>query len=177
MDKCPNVVALRASTRVTSRVRCERGKATWQLPDFNLWLCNDNYCLSWVTHTCACIRDSGPAYFKDVCIFRWPTSLASQTSIRLNVEIWSCHGPELNSVVGASTLQHQSKIPSLSTSAQHPSVENSSELIGWKSISSTKPTSSAENILLKSALYLLTYLLTCYWTWKCRCSFVNFKHA
>jgi len=58
-------------------------------------------------------------------VFRWPKSLAGQTSARLNVETWLCHGPELSSVGGsASTLQHQSSGPSLSTSAQHPSVKD-----------------------------------------------------
>ena len=37
-----------------------------------------------------------------------PTSVAGQTSVRLKVETWLCHGPELSSVAGASTLQHQS---------------------------------------------------------------------
>jgi len=56
-------------------------------------------------------------------------SLAGQTFAQLNVETWLCHGPELSSVGEASTLQHQSSgMPSLSTSAQHPSVKDNSEL-------------------------------------------------
>jgi len=53
-----------------------------------------------------------------------------------------------------------------------PTVEDNSEL-GWKPISSTKPTTSFENILFKECIvltYLLTYLLIyllsgtfCYW--------------
>jgi len=39
------------------------------------------------------------------------------------------HGPELSLVVEAFTLQHQSSgMPFLSAAAQHPSVEDNSEL-------------------------------------------------
>ena len=77
-----------------------------------------------------CVCGSGPGTSR-TSAFRWPTSLAGQTSARLNVETWLCHGPELSSVGGASTLQHKSSgMPSLSTSsAQHPSVEDNSELV------------------------------------------------
>ena len=69
-----------------------------------------------------CVRGSGPAYFTDIFI---PVADISSRSM----ETWLRHGPELRSVGGASTLQHQSSgMPSLSTSAQHPSVEDNSEL-------------------------------------------------
>jgi len=93
-----------------------------------------------------CVRGSDLSYFRDVWSktgllevqFQWPTSLAGQISIWLNVEIWLCHGPELGSVVGAFTSQQQSsEMPFLSTTTQDPSVEYNSEQ-SWKPISSKK---------------------------------------
>jgi len=75
-------------------------------------------------------------------------SLAGQTSVRLNVETWLCHRPELSSVVEAFMLQHQSsQMPFLSTSAQHPSGGqiNQAYVILW------------EHVVFKSVL--VTYLL------------------
>ena len=40
-------------------------------------------------------KDSKPR-FQGQSAFQWPTSLSGYTSVRLNVEIWLCHGPELN---------------------------------------------------------------------------------
>ena len=64
-----------------------------------------------------CIRSSGLVWrFSRTSVFRRSTSLASQTSVWLNIETWLCHRPELSSVGGASTLQHQSsRMPFLSS--------------------------------------------------------------
>jgi len=115
-----------------------------------------------------CVRGSGPAYFKDVCI---PLAdivdciagrSRSNPSSAQHVETWLCHGPELSSVVGAFRLQHQSSgmrflLPPLNIH-QSRTIQSLVE----KPVFSTKPTTSSENIVILRVhcTYLLTYLLT-----------------
>jgi len=94
-----------------------------------------------------CVRGTGPAYFRDVCM---PTSLGGHTSVRLNAVTCWFLGPGPSSTNGASMLQPPSSgTRCLHTCAQPPSVVNSSEM-GWRPISSHGSTPSSENFLFKS---------------------------
>jgi len=88
------------------------------------------------------------------------TSLAGQTSVRLNMD-WRL-STDQNSARSA-------ELPRCSTSRlecppcldlRSTSISRGQFRAGCKPISSIEPTTSSENILFNSILYLLTYLLT-----------------
>ena len=90
--------------------------------------------------------------------FRWPTY--SRSNLR-SAQRGDMVVPRTRTQLGrrsfhvAASTSRLAGMPSLSTSAQHLSVKDNSEL-GWKPISSTKPTTSSENIVLR---VYCTYLL------------------
>jgi len=91
---------------------------------------------------------------------RSPTSLVGRISVLPNATTCWSLVPELNSVDGASKLQHQPfGTFCRHTYAWHWSVADSLEM-GWSLIFSQKPTSDPLWTCFKSVIYLLTYLLT-----------------
>ena len=111
-----------------------------------------------------CIRSSGLVWrFSRTSVFRRSTSLASQTSVWLNIETWLCHRPELSSVGGASTLQHVWNVLP---------VYLHSTFISWEQFRAGLKTTNLfnqaydilwEHFCFKSVLYLLAYLQTTEW--------------
>jgi len=87
-------------------------------------------------------------------------ALSGQTSVRLNAVTCWFLGPGPGSATDVSTLQPPSSgTRCLYTCAQPPSVVNSSEM-GWRPISSHRPTPSSENFCLKAYKTLTLILQT-----------------
>ena len=106
-----------------------------------------------------CVRSTSPAQpTSGTSVCQSLTSLGGHTSVRLNtVKCWFL-APGPSSANGASMLQPPSSgTRCLHTCAQPPSVMNSSEM-GWRPISSHRPTPSSENFCLRA---YTTLTLTC----------------
>jgi len=109
-----------------------------------------------------CVRGSGPAYLRDLCIPVADISLSGQTSIWLNVETWCCDGPELG------RRSFHVAAPVVWNALRSTSISRGHLELGWKLISLTKLTTSSENTFVLRVYsyctffltYLLTYLLT-----------------
>jgi len=113
--------------------------------------CNSGFSSKlWLPHLTASVAPVQPT--SKTSAPRWSTPPVEQTSVQSIAVTCSSREPRHNSADEASVLLLQLSGTVLLfrfTCAHHPSVEDNSEL-GWKPISSTKPTPASENYLFLS---------------------------